>query len=37
MNDDSGKSRSRFAAIWGGVFSLYTIPLQHLLEDGWFC
>jgi hypothetical protein len=36
-SQDSGKSRSGFAAIRGGVFSLYTIPLRRLLGDGRFC
>jgi hypothetical protein len=30
-----GKSRTRFAGKRGGVFSLYTIPLRHLLKDAW--
>lgn len=37
MNDDSGKSPARLAAKRGAAFSLYTIPLWHLLGDGWFC
>ena len=36
-SQDSGKSQSRLAAIRGGVSSLYTIPLWHLLGDGRFC
>jgi hypothetical protein len=32
----AAKSRARFAAKWGRVFSLYTIPLWHLLGDEWF-
>jgi hypothetical protein len=33
--EGGGKSRPRFAAKRGGSFSLYTIPLWHLLGDGW--
>jgi len=34
-SEGSAKSRSRFAAVRGGVFSLYTIPLEYLLGDGY--
>ena len=32
---DNDKSRSRFAAKREGALYLYTIPLWHLLEDGY--